>query len=141
MKMNGSAGRRPDWTLMLEVYIDQRRDQPFEWGRNDCVSFAAAWVALARPDLDPLAEVERAGHQSARQALEWLKGRDLAAVVNAWGALTPIEPGFAQRGDVVLVDNTGRPALAVCVGSYAVGPGPEGAEFVPMNTARAAWRV
>jgi hypothetical protein len=141
MKANGGAGRRPDWPLLLEVFVDQRRDWRFEWGRNDCVTFAAAWVALARPDLDPMEQVERAGHHSAREALEWLAGRDLAQVMDEWGELTRIDPAFAQRGDVVLVDNEGRPALAVCVGGYAVGPGAEGAQFAPIATARAAWRV
>jgi hypothetical protein len=61
--------------------------------------------------------------------------------VREWGELTACDVAYAQRGDVVLVEISGRESLAVCAGAEACGPGTAGLEFVPMTAARAAWRV
>jgi hypothetical protein len=140
MKINGTAARRSDWTLLLEVYIDRHRTTPFAWGAHDCVSFAAQWVELAREDLSPLADLGLT-HASAWEAVRAMAGRSLLEAVNDWGQLTPIAPSFARRGDIALVDCEDRQCLSVCVGEAAAAPGVTGLVLVPMTAARAAWRV
>jgi hypothetical protein len=142
-KLNGSGLRRPDWPLLLEVYIERHRTTPFEWGAHDCATFALGWVDLAREDLGPQIEVLAASldYRTAEGAVTRLGRRALADAVDEWDHLTPVEPSFAQRGDVVVIEISGRQSLAVCAGEYAAGPGATGLELVPMTTARAAWRV
>jgi hypothetical protein len=141
-KLNGSGLRRPDWPLLLEVYIERLRAQPFAWGTHDCVTFAIGWLELARSDLSPREELaESLDYSTVVGALRALRGRELQEAVDDWGRLTSVAVPFAQRGDLVLVETSGRPSLSVCVGDYAAGPGITGLELVPLVTARAAWRV
>ena len=51
-----------------------------------------------------------------------------------------IKPLMAQRGDVVLIESP-RPTLAICMGSEVVAPGPEGLEYRSIKPAVAAWRI
>lgn len=143
MKLNGSGLRRPDWQLLLAVYVERHRDTPFTWGQHDCALFALSWVQLVREDLDPAtaALAERLTYTDARGALDFMDGRGLGQVVQEWGELTACDAAYAQRGDVVLVEISGRESLAVCTGAEACGPGASGLAFVPMTAARAAWRV
>lgn len=142
MKINGSGLRRSDWTLLLEVYVDRHRRTPFAWGRHDCAHFALGWVEMARDDLDPRDDLaHQLSYSSAAEAVRVINGSTLGELVDAWGELPRIQPPFAQRGDVVLVEMNGRECLAVCCGDVAAGPGPTGLELVPMPYATAAWRV
>ena len=44
--------RNEDWPERLHEYIESRRDMPFAWGTNDCVTFAAgAILAMTGRDL------------------------------------------------------------------------------------------
>jgi hypothetical protein len=143
MKLNGSGLRRPDWQLLLAVYVERHRDTPFTWGQHDCARFALGWVQLAREDLDPATDAlaERLAYTDARGALEFMQGSGLGQLVQDWDQLAACDVAYAQRGDVVLVEINGRESLAVCVGAEACGPGASGLAFVPMTAARAAWRV
>lgn len=141
-KINGSGRRRPDWPLLLEVYLDRARDTPFAWGLHDCATFAIGWVELAREDLKPAEDLfTMLGYNSASGALDAMGGRDLATIVDGWGYLTQVQPAFAQRGDLVLVETGGRLSLGVCAGDVAAGPGTVGLELLPMTAVHAAWRV
>lgn len=142
MKLNGSGQRPVDWPHLLEHYVERHRATPFAWGQHDCATFAAGWVALARPDLSPQEDfAAEMDYSTAAGAVRALAGHSIAGIVENWGELLRVEPAFAQRGDVVLLDVAGRRSLAVCVGELACGPGTTGMEFVPMTAAVAAWRV
>jgi hypothetical protein len=141
-KLNGSGLRRPDWPLLLEVYLERYRDTPFAWGTLVCLTFAVGWLECAREDLAPREELAAAlDYRTALGAVRVLGGRTLERAVDDWGRLTPISARFAQRGDLLLIETGGREGLAVCAGDHAAGPGGAGLEFVPLTTARAAWRV
>jgi hypothetical protein len=68
----------------------------------------------------------------AHRILKKLGG--LEAIVNA--RLTPINPSFAQDGDVGLYKNS----LMLFTGHHIVGPGVEGLMFISRVEARCAWR-
>jgi len=142
MKLNGSGLRRADWTLLLEVYVERHRSTRFAWGLHDCAQFAIGWVETVREDLAPREDLAAAlGYTTAAEAARIIHGGSLADLVEGWGELPRIQPAFAQRGDVVLVDINRRECLALCVGDAAAGPGAAGLELVPMYHATAAWRV
>jgi len=155
--------------LALQEYLREAHACAFEWGRFDCVNFAAGWVALARPDL-ALERFERANAlQAARQIRRRAGGIGCAgglreSVCTVLGA--PVSPLLAQIGDLVLLPTLreqarraqGRPAgrlgytLGICVGSMIAAPTRQGLIYMPMaarepgrldylSAGEAAWHV
>lgn len=111
------------WESRLNAIIDDHRDKPFSWRRNNCGQFAARCVE-AITGVDHLARWN--GRLSDRP-------EDIAT----WALGDPIDPRRAKRGDVVLL----RGALGVCLGSHATAPGERGLEFARMTEVDRAWGV
>lgn len=129
--------RREDWPEQLAAYLDERRDVPFAWGRQDCASFAGGAVAAMTGEAPTIPEV-----QSAEAYARFLRDHGpIDALVDLTLGDRLASPAFAQRGDVVLLDLDGRDTLGVCLGAEAAAPGLDGMLTVPMAAARAAWRV
>jgi hypothetical protein len=132
--------RRDDWPERLAAFVHGRTETPFAWGSNDCITFAFDAVA-AMTGTDPIAAHRGTWHSalSAVQALEPYGGAGRGVLDHFLGPSMP--PQFAQRGDVVVVENEGREVAAVCVGLFAAGPGENGITLVPMSAALASWGV
>lgn len=126
------------WPEALADFIESRRFTPFSWGANDCCLFACD-AALAITGTD-IAAAYRGTYDSALSA---------ARVVEAGGGidgimdtlLPRVDPAFAQRGDLVIVDGQHGPTLAVCLGAVIAATGEDGLAFFPANAATAAWKV
>lgn len=131
--------RKENWPVILAEQIKASAMRPFSFGEHDCLLFAAA-VAFAMTDNDPAAGV-RGTYADERSALEVIKahGSMLQLAKHCFGV--PIDPKFAQRGDVVLVMRGDRDSLAVCEGARACGPGALGLEWASMVEAIMAWRI
>jgi hypothetical protein len=131
--------RFADWPTRLAGFVESRRMAPFSWGSNDCVTFAADWIAEAT-GTDPIAAL-RGRWTDEQSAAEVIGERE--TLRNWAGAVLGVETArvFAGRGDVVLVRLGGRESLAVCLGDKLVAPGDDRLIFAPMRLARAAWRV
>lgn len=136
-----SAGltRLPDWESRLSELVAERLSEPFVWGVNDCVLFAADCV-LAMTGHDPVADVRGLwGSQGqARRVITRLGG--LQAGVEALG-LKAISPLYAQRGDLVLHRRDGADAMAICLGPHLAGPSDSGLLFFGLECGVQAWRV
>lgn len=128
--------RPHDWQTRLAEVVEAARAEPFAWGTHDCARFAARCVQAVSgrtPPL-PLWTCER----SAARALR--AGGGLAAL--AGRVLGPeVAPALAQAGDVVLFDEAGREALAVCDGVRFLAPGNEGLVQVRPEAVRRCWRA
>lgn len=131
--------RREDWPGRLAAFVEARREMPFAWGAHDCVTMAADWIEQAT-GVDPIADLRGWDDAlSASRTIESLGGLK-QAVTDRLGAEIPV--AFAQRGDVVLHDETDRPGLGVCVGEWFAAPLEEGGVvLVAMDRAVCAWRV
>jgi hypothetical protein len=128
--------RYDDWPERLEAFIDSRRDVPFGWGTNDCVTFAndaveaitgskpvhVTWDSAA----SALSAIQAVG--SISDMCETLFGKDIPA-------------SFAQRGDVVLMMMDGRETLGIMIAERIAGPAADGLILLPISTAIKAWRV
>ncbi|MBP7548681.1 MAG: hypothetical protein KA761_00225 [Gemmatimonadaceae bacterium] len=127
--------RLPDWPERLASLVASKRDVPFEWGVNDCSTFAADAVEAVtgvRPHT-PVVE-------SAPAFAALIEKTPIAEIVD--GILGErVEPVRAQRGDIVLYDGAHGPTLAVCIGASAASPAPGGIATIPMPFATAAWKV
>jgi hypothetical protein len=130
--------RLPDWQLYLDDLVHSRLRRPFVWGSNDCALFAADAVrAITGVDLaDGLRN-----HHTALQAARALRRRGGIHAIAASKMGEPREAHDARPGDVVMIDGAGGHALAVCVGSLYLLPGPEGLQSGPMSSALKTWRV
>lgn len=128
--------RLENWPSLLTEFIESRREMPFLWGTSDCCLFAADAVqAITGTDF---AAQWRGTYSDARGALAHIEA---AGGVPALVPFEEIEPGYAQRGDVVMLDMDGRDVLAVHLGNVIAGQGPEGVTFVLNNAAVKAWRT
>lgn len=131
--------RLKGWEQRLYAATVEAMGKRHEWGRHDCVTFAADCV-LAMTGED-LMEGLRGTYDGPVGAAAVLRGLgvesvgDLAALY-----LTEVAPSMARRGDIVLAAQP-HEFLAVCVGRTAVGPSEAGMIHVPMAQAVRAFRV
>lgn len=138
--------RAPDWQTRLSRYIRQRRNIPFEWGVNDCATFACDGIA-AMTGVDPARSLK--GYRTRRGADRALKKHGFADLKAAADALAeehgfpPVDPAYAQRGDLVLVETE----RGQCLGLVSLGIAGlaianfEGVAFVSRRWATQAWRI
>lgn len=131
--------RMEGWERRLELFFQEARGRAFEWGEWDCVRFAEAavqamtgqWVA-GLPHWNDL-----------REALALLDERDLDGwITSVLGEGLP-NWRMARRGDLVLVPQGNRLALAVCSGRTLCGPAAEGNGLghLPLTAALKVWRI
>lgn len=129
--------RLPHWPDRLDAYVESRRLMPFDWGANDCVTFAAGAVA-AITGVTVLTPTWTTAMEAAR-ALEEAGGM-AEAVASVLGRPSQ-NWKEARRGDVVMAEQDGRNVMMVCVGAQLCGPGLDRLGFHPITTGRLVWRV
>jgi len=131
--------RRADWQLQLSAFVQERSDRPFDWGSNDCCTFAAGAVE-ALTGRNPMAGIESYATEFGALRMVEEGGGLHALATSLLGA--SVSPLLAAVGDVVLVMNAGREMLAVCNGTNAIAPGMSGGIVaLGMNAALAAWKI
>jgi hypothetical protein len=129
--------RRDDWESRLIDCILQAEKTKFEWGTNDCVTFAAD-VIQAITGGDPIDDL-RGMWNSARTAQAKIKelGGLQAGISGRMGP--PLDfPMLAGRGDLVLTDQGN---IAVVVLNYAVALGKLGLVRYEPRRWITGWRV
>ncbi|GGB15175.1 hypothetical protein GCM10011380_00730 [Sphingomonas metalli] len=104
-----------DWEERLHDYLAAQEGAEFVWGKNDCALFAAGAVQAMTGE-DP-ATAYRGRYTTAAGSVRALKRYGAGTLVSTIDALFPQrDPGFARRGDLVMVDGM----VGVCVGADAV---------------------
>lgn len=128
--------RFQNWPVLLAEFIESRREAAFQWGERDCCLFAAdAVFAITGQDFGA---DYRGQYDSALGAHRIIND---AGGVPALVPFEEVDPGFAQRGDVVMLDQDGRDVLGVHLGSTIAAQGVDGVVLVPPSAARKVWRV
>jgi hypothetical protein len=132
--------RRIDWPERLCAFIDARRFEPFEWGRNDCAMFPSDGIYLMT-DFDPAKDF-RGRYSDERGVLALIAEFGNLRAFAAHAQLDDIHAGLAQRGDVVLVELFGRDTFGLVAGNGCwCAPGKSGLVFRPMSEVKTAFRV
>lgn len=105
--------RLENWPLILSSFLRSRSSEPFEWGRNDCILFAAdAVLALTGEDVAAQYRGKYDSEESAK-ALMAPHGNIINAITSAMG-VEPIKNYLcAARGDVVCIRHSGVKACGV----------------------------
>lgn len=131
--------RLPDWQARFAALCEARRTAPFAWGTHDCCLWAADAVqALTGRDF---AASYRGRYDDAKGAADLLVHDGGVGAIASAALGAPVPVALAAVGDVVLVQQGGRKALAVCNSSVALAVGPHGLVPVGMESALAAWKV
>ena len=128
--------RLQNWEPALSGYIESKRNEPFEYGSNDCCLFAAGAV-LAMTGIDPMEEF-RGEYDSLKGSIKALKdigAGDLKSTLDQ--KFQQVEIGLAHRGDLAFFDGS----VGVIVGSFAWFVSDDGLERVPRDMWDCAWSV
>jgi len=136
--------RRQDWEIRLHEFLAARRDQPFEWGKNDCALFVCdAIQAMTDIDCAPNFRDFYSNSGAAKNLIRQFGSLGALAQQLAEKQGFPEVPVLmAQRGDVALADLDGQTLLVVSLdGRFAVGPGLRGWVEVPIEKCSKAWRI
>jgi hypothetical protein len=130
--------RKETWDIDLMAFIKSRQKAPFQWGSQDCVLFACD-CAKAMTGTDLAAKYR--GYTTEEEAVAIIEkaGTLRQLVTNNVGP--EISSKFARRGDFVLIEQDGAPALAICVGEMAIAAGKKGLATRRMTDAITAWRI
>jgi hypothetical protein len=134
--------RLPDWTERLAELWTVCGNAPFEWGAQDCVSFAAN-AAIALTGLDPLREYRGKYHdEDGAYKLVGEAGLQafVAGLMAEFGA-TECPLAFAQRGDWAMVLVANNLVTGVISGDTVVAPGARRLAHVPLARAVVAWAI
>jgi hypothetical protein len=124
------------WEDALSDYIAIKRDEPFEYGVNDCCLFAAGAVQAITAE-DPMAEF-RGKYDSLKGSLTVIKeigAGTLEATMDA--KFSEVEIGHAQRGDLAFFDNS----VGVVMGSFAYFVSDDGLDRINRSLWDKCWGV
>ena len=128
--------RLSNWEEILSEYIESKRFEPFEYGLNDCCTFASDAI-VAMTGVDPIPEF-RGKYDSLLSSAKGLKtigNGNLESTMDSKFTEVPI--GNAQRGDLAFFDDS----VGIVYGSFAWFVSDDGLERVPRNLWDKAWSV
>jgi len=97
--------RLSDWEMQLSEYILSKKNQPFEYGVNDCCLFAAGAVEVITGE-NPMPEFIGA-YDSLKTSIKALKTIGAGTLEKTMDAkFTEIQIGYAQTGDLAFHDGS-----------------------------------
>lgn len=140
--------RLATWDQNLMRYIEQNRDQPFTWGKHDCLTFISGAVeAMVGENLFADEIYKYNDYKSGLAAYKRYKkaGKSYQTTLNR--VLTPFEGRLAPRGSVVANIEIGGAAevlgaaLGIVVSDRAVYVGEDGLIFQTVSAETKAWLV
>ena len=129
----GARMKLPGWETRLDSLIASRRETPFRWGCSHCLTFACEAIEARQYIRDSRSSPDRYHGQ------EFLAFARRLAAQCGYALVLPL---FAQRGDIVLVENSdGSCSFAVCIGAKVLGQSAVGLVSLPVSRTRLAWRL
>lgn len=128
--------RKTTWEEELSDYIASKRDEPFQYGVNDCCMFAAGAVEAMTGE-NPMEEFVGSYKTIAGsvRALKTIGEGTLEATID--GKFDEVEIGRAQRGDLAFFDGS----VGVVLGGFAYFVTDEGLERISRDYWDKCWRV
>jgi hypothetical protein len=132
--------RQRGWEQRLFKYTCSMLSVPFEYGKNDCILFAASCVEAVTGE-DPASE-HRGTYSTETGALRIILESGAQSLGEFVGLYLPEKPvALMQRGDVGIFDGPDGEFVAVCQGKESVGPTSRGLIHVKTIQAKQAFKV
>jgi hypothetical protein len=142
--------RKQNWQTLLHNFLEQRKDEPFAWGANDCALFAADAVASFTGS--DLGDGFRGQYSDEAGALALMKATCGSPDALALGVYLCAKAGFApwshvnfaRRGDVLVLANPdGSHSLGIVAlnGVHALFVTTGGLRRMRVRDCVAAWKV
>ena len=139
--------RKPNWQLLLDLYLRSRNRAKFRYGSNDCCLFVCD--AVEEMTGTDIAAPFRDRYHSRKQAYRAIEAyankasvEAIAERIAAEHGMPETKPLLAQRGDVILVNRPRDFSLAlVGLRGEFLAAANRGYEIVPMDFAVRAWHV
>jgi hypothetical protein len=124
------------WEQALSDYISSKRDEPFQYGVNDCCMFAAGAVE-AMTGVDPMEEFKGtySDLRGSIKALKEIGDGDLETTLDS--KFEEVAISHAQRGDLAFFDES----VGVIMGGFAYFVSDEGLERIPREMWEKCWSV
>lgn len=98
--------------VKLEKFLQNTKEQNFEWGQLDCVLFACKWIENIT-DINP-ARKSIGAYKDEKTAYAHLKKEYGSIQEGLDKHLKQVAPSHRQKGDVALCMIDGRETLGVC---------------------------
>ena len=150
MLKDAPLARLPGWDQALAAAREAGEGRAFRWGRFDCC-LAACDLIRAMCGRDPAQGLRGYATRTEAEAIIAQAGgfeAMIAGLARRWGC-EEIQPGFAARGDAVLLGSHGEMQLP---GGLALGvvdlcgrkvllPGRRGWHRAPIGAALRAWAI
>jgi len=142
--------RPKNWaTQALGPFLRDRAGAPFKWGVNDCATFAAdAIQAVTGVDIAADFRGKYEDEAGALAAIQAVCGGSTVADAAAYcaqkhGLAEWPHPLRAQRGDLVVAENDGKPIAGIVhlSGNCIVTVGEGGLVRLPFTSIQRAWHV
>ena len=138
----GLLTRVEGWERLLAEAVEEGRQRPFQWGVNDCATWAFdvvarlrggpseadAWRGRYSTEAGALRMIRKLGHADMRALIEARLGAALPAVL------------LAQRGDLALSDDGLGVGVVVGRAVFGMAPG-AGLSAQPLTGCVLGWRV
>lgn len=139
--------RIEQWPRALEEYLRAAALQEFRYGVFDCCLFVCdAIVAMTGADVAAPLRGQYHSRRQAFRAIELFAGRASVEAaterITTEHHMTEISPGYAQRGDILLLDRAFDCSLAIVgLDGTLLAAAARGYERAPLSLARRAWRL
>ena len=132
--------RLPDWEERLSDWIAECAGASFEWGKLDCLMFAAGGIK-AVTGYDP-GKGHRGKYDSLTSSVRYLKKLGADSAVDYLDKTFPkVPPSFARRGDLVSMGGN----AGICFGTVGLFIGFENEEpgliRIPFAEWQSAWAI
>tara|TARA_R110002167_G_scaffold72231_2_gene203356 strand:- start:1872 stop:2300 length:429 start_codon:yes stop_codon:yes gene_type:complete len=140
--------KKDDWSDRLNTYIDDVRELRFQWGANDCLTFAnTAHEAMTGSRFAPdWSGNYRTAHTAKRWYSELLEKQGFSTIIEAIDArLERLHVSLPPRGSIVgRTEGFGavtEVALGVCVGEKVAFISRDGVVFLTVQSDDIFWAV
>jgi hypothetical protein len=128
--------RHSTWEQSLSDYISSKREDPFEYGVNDCCMFAAGSVE-AITGVDPMSEF-RGHYDSLKGSIRAIKEIGAGTLGDTLDGKFPrISISHAQRGDLAFFEGS----VGVVMGGFAYFASDDGLERINRDLWDKCWSV
>jgi hypothetical protein len=124
------------WEDALSEYITTKRDEPFEYGLNDCCLFAAGAVEAITGE-DPMPEF-RGKYDSLKTSIKAINEIGAGTLESTMdGKFPEVAISHAQRGDLAFFNDS----VGVVMGGFAYFVSDDGLERINRSLWNKCWGV